>query len=466
VRGSGPRPHTDYGNAERLAARHGHDLRYCHPWGQWLVWDGRRWCPDDTGEIVRRAKDTVRALYAEAAAIVNEELRKAVAAWARSSESWFRLKTMVHLAQSEPGLFVRPEQLDADPWLLNVANGTLDLRTGALRPHDPADLLTRLAPVAYDPQAAAPTWEAFLERILAGSRELIEFLQRAVGYALTGDTREQVLFILYGTGANGKSTLLAALAGMLGDYAQHTPGETLLSRRPGCVPNDVARLRGARLVMAVEAEENERLAESLVKQMTGGDPLTARFLHHEWFEFTPDFKLFLATNHNPLIRGTDLAIWRRIRRIPFAVTIPEAEQDRTLSDRLRAELPGILAWAVRGCLAWQRDGLGLPPEVQCATADYRLEMDVLANFLEDCCLQKPAAQVAVQALYQAYTGWCQANGEPPLAKRTFGCRLKDRGFQPHRGAAGTRTWLGIGLLHGPQQPDRIDPASEWELLLL
>jgi putative DNA primase/helicase len=460
------RPLTDYGNAERLAARHGGDLRYCHPSGQWLVWDGCRWRPDDTGEVMRRAKDTVRAIYAEAAGIVDDEARKAIAGWARTSESGFRLHTMAQLAQSEPGLFVRPDELDADPWLLTVANGTLDLRSGTLRPHDPADLLTRLAPVPYDPHAAAPTWDAFLQRILTGSRELTEFLQRAVGYALSGDTREQVLFILHGTGANGKSTLLTTLAHLLGDYAQSTPSESLMIKRPGAVPSDLARLRGTRLVIAVEAEEGERLAESLVKQMAGGDRIAARFLHHEGFEFTPAFKLFLATNHNPLIRGTDLATWRRIRRIPFAVSIPEAEQDRTLPDKLRAELPGILAWAVRGCQAWQRDGLGLPPEVQRATADYRLEMDVLANFLEDCCLLKPAAQVTAQALYQAYAGWCQANAEPPLAKRTFGRRLKDRGFHPQKGTAGTRYWLGIGLLHEPDQPDPIDPESERELFEL
>jgi len=259
---------------------------------------------------------------------------------------------------------------------------------------------------------------------------------------------------------------LATLAGMLGDYAQRTPSETLMVKRSGGIPNDVARLRGARLVMAVEAEENDRLAESQVKQMTGCDRIPARFLHHEWFEFMPEFKLFLATNHNPLIRGTDLAIWRRIRRIPFAVTIPDAEQDRALPHKLRAELPGILAWAVRGCLAWQRDGLGLPPEVQRATADYRLEMDVQANFLEECCLQKPAAQVTAQALHQAYTAWCQATAEPPLARACFGRRLKDRGFQPHKGTAGTRTWLGIGLLDETELPGAIDPRSERERFAL
>jgi putative DNA primase/helicase len=334
---------------------------------------------------------------------------------------------------------VRPAELDAGPWRLNVQNGTLDLRSGALHPHDRADLITRLAAVDYDPDAPAPAWHAFLERILGGDPELIAFVQRALGYALTGDTREQVLFILHGSGANGKSTLLEAVGGVMGDYALVTMVDTLMVRYGSTVPNDVARLRGARLVVAVEPEEGQRLAEGRVKQLTGGDRIAARFLRQEFFEFRPEFKLFLATNHKPDVRGTDDAIWRRVRMVPFAVRIPEAEQDKTLRDKLAAEAAGILAWLVRGCLDWQRDGLGLAPAVRAATAGYRAEMDRLAGFLEECCILRPDAQVTVKALYEAHVAWCTANGEPPLAKRTLCLRLRERGLEVRRGTGGVHS---------------------------
>lgn len=455
----GGRPLTDLGNAERLVDRHGAELRYCWPWGKWLAWDGRRWAPDDTGEVARRAKDTVRAIYREAAAAVDEDARKAIGKWALRSEGENRIKAMIELARSEPGIPVLPDALDADPWLLAVGNGTLDLRTGRLGPSDPGRLITRLAPVVYDPDARAPTWERFLSDVMDGDAAMIDFLQRAVGYSLTGDTREQVLFILYGSGANGKSTLLETLAGMLGDYANATPPETLLTRAKGAIPNDVARLRGARLVTAVEAEEGARLAESLVKQMTGGDTLTARFMRAEWFEFRPEFKLFLATNHKPVIRGADAAIWRRIRLVPFEVSFPEELQDRDLAAKLRGELPGILAWAVWGCLAWQRAGLGVPDKVRAATADYRTEMDALSLFLEDCCLVKPTASAKAAALYSAYESWCQAYGENRMEKRTFGRRLGERGFIQDKGTGGTRLWRGVGLLTDPEQLDLLDEVG-------
>jgi P4 family phage/plasmid primase-like protien len=453
---------TDLGNAERLVARHGQDLRYCHPIGQWLVWDGRRWHRDDTAEVVRRATETVCAIYGEARQIVDEDRRKAIAKWALRSEARPRIQAMIGLAQSRDGMPVRPDELDPDPWLLTVDNGTLDLKTGELLPHKRAHLITKVAPVVHDPEAEAPTWHAFLQRIMAGNGALIAFLQRAVGYALTGDTREQALFILHGSGANGKSTFLETLGDLLGDYAQKTPTETLLRKWSGRVPNDLARMQGARLVTAVEAEEGEWLAESLVKQLTGGDRITARFLHREWFEFLPQCKIFLATNHKPAVRGTDQAIWRRIHLVPFRVSIPQAEQDRALGQKLRTELPGILAWAVRGCLAWQDQGLGVPPEVRQATAGYRGEMDILAGFLEDCCVEKHTAQVKVKALYQAYVQWCQANGERATSKLAFGRRLRERGLEQRRGTGGTRYWQGLGLLSEPEQLDLMATPGERE----
>lgn len=320
---------TDMGNAQRLVAKHGQNIRYCYPWSKWLVWDGTRWIKDETGEIDRRAKETVHGIYAEAAATQTKELREALAQHALRSESESKRKAMIASATSEPRIPIMPTEFDQDPWLLNVLNGTIDLRTGELRAHRRNDLITKLAQVVYDAKAECPTWWKFLERIFNRNYELILFLQKAVGYALTGITWEQCLFFLYGLGSNGKSTFIKVIQALLGDYATQTTSETfMVKRNSNPISNDVADLRGARFVAAVEIESGRRMAEVLVKQMTGGDKIKARFLYSEHFEFDPEFKIFLAANHKPVIRGTDNAIWRRIHLIPFTVQIPEEERDR------------------------------------------------------------------------------------------------------------------------------------------
>ncbi len=434
---------TDLGNAERLVQRHGADLRYCYPWNKWVVWDGRRWTTDNTGEIKRRAKETVRSIYAEAASAEDDNKRRDIAKHAKASEATARITALIELAASS--LPILPEDLDADPLLLNCENGTLNLRTAELQPHRRDHFITKLVPVEYDTSAICPRWNDFLHQITGGKVQLIGFLQRAIGYALTGDTREQALLILHGPGANGKSTLIETLMILLADYAQQTPTDTLLMKKAGAVNNDLADLRGARLVAAVEADEGRRLSEALVKQLTGGDQVTARRLYENSFTFRPQFKIFLATNHKPIIRGTDNAIWRRIRLVPFDVTIPPAQQDKTLPAKLRAELAGILAWAVRGCLEWQRDGLGLPEEVKAATEDYRAEMDVLADFLSECCTATPEAETKSQSLYEAYEKWCKQSGEQALSQKLFALRLNERGLEKRRKTRGV-FWQGVGLL--------------------
>ena len=434
---------TDLGNARRLVHRHGRNLRYCWLWRKWLVWDGKRWVKDDTGEVYRLAKETVSSIYQEAAAAPNDEARKELGKHATRSEAGARIKEMVDLARSD--VPVMPDELDASPDLLNTESGTIDLRTGELREHRREDLITKIAPTTYRPDAAAPTWEAFLERVLPGE-DLRAFVQRAVGYSATGDTSEQCMFINHGGGANGKSTFQEAIAAALGDYAMRAPTEMLLAKRSDGVPNDVARLKGARFVSASETEEGRRLAESRIKDLTGQDTITARFMKAEWFDFAPTHKLWLSTNHKPEIRGTDAAIWRRIRLVPWAVTIPPAEQDKKLPIALRHELAGILAWVVRGCLQWRREGLQAPDEVRKATGEYRAEMDVLAGFLVECCELDTGHWEYAKDLYECYKRWCDENGERPEPQRKFGGRLGERGFQRDRGGSrGAGIWRGVRL---------------------
>ncbi|MDQ6794342.1 MAG: phage/plasmid primase, P4 family [Chloroflexota bacterium] len=434
---------TELANARRLVAQHGRDLRYCHPWRCWLVWDGRRWQRDGTGAVLRRAKDTVLTIYGEAGDAVDPGERKALSRWAQKSEARNQIQNMVVLAESEPTVPVTPAELDADPWLLNCRNGTLDLRTGALRPHARADLISRLVDIDFDPEATCPTWEYVLDRILPSER-LRCFLQRAVGYSLSGDTREQVLFLLHGTGANGKTVTLETTQRVVGDYGRRAQFEAFLMSDHDRVRNDLAALVGARFVSAVEVDAGRRLSEVVVKELTGGDTVSCRFLYGEFFDYTPQYKVWLAANHKPTIRGSDHAIWRRIRLIPFTVTIPDAEQDRNLPEKLRAEAAGVLSWAVRGCLDWQAHGLDEPEEVLAATAAYREEMDVLGGFLTDCCLVDPRAKESAASLYQAYEGWANAAGERAVSKRTFGRLLGERGFTDTR-TERARMWTGLAL---------------------
>ncbi len=449
---------TDLGNAERFAADHHRDLRYVPAWG-WLWWNGRRWALDDTGEVQRRAKMTVRQM-----APVEGEALDDVLQYARRSEAKSRLDAMLALAQREPGILACPAQFDTSSHLFNVLNGTLDFHTGALRPHCREDLLTKLAPVEFDPQARCLRWDGFLSRIMDGNASLICFLQRAVGSALTGITNDQVLFILYGAGANGKTTFLETVRTMLGDYAAQADSSTFLVHDRGeGIRNDLARLVGVRFVSGVEVGEGRRLDEVLIKQATGGDTITARLLYHEPFEFRPAFKLFLGVNHKPTIRGADLGIWRRIRLIPFGVTIPIEEQDRHLLDALRDELPGILRWAVEGCLAWQREGLGSTGEVLDATSIYREEMDPLAGFLTECCVVGSTCSAPSRDLYVEYVRWCEANGERAASKKRLGLWLAERGFSSGRNGERTRRiWYGLGLHvngEGPHAPESSPGSS-------
>lgn len=435
---------TDLGNARRLVARHGHNLHFVPKWNKWLVWNGERWEIDETGLIDQKAKETVATMYAEASEVEDDSARQKLVKHALGSESAYKLKAMVKVAQTEPGVPLMPDELDSDPWLLNVQNGVLNLQTGELYTHSRDDLITKQAAVVFDPDAKCPLWFSFLDRIMAGNQALIEFLQRAVGYTLTGITTEQCLFFMYGTGSNGKSTFTETLTAMLDDYSQKAPTEMLMTQHSGGIPNDVARLPGARHVVVAEVESGRTLAESLVKDLTGGDTMVARFLHQEFFEFVPTHKLWMYGNHKPVVRGTDDGIWRRIRLIPFKVKIPKPEQDPDLPKKLKEELPGILTWAAEGCLKWQESGLGEPEAVLKATATYREEMDVLQGFLTDCCVLKPDAQARAGKLYKVYKRWCEENGEKQMTGTKFGRELPERGFEKEYDRRGTY-YVGVGI---------------------
>lgn len=436
---------TDMGNAERFARLCKEDTLFSHNRKSWLHYDGTRWAWDTSGEAELKAKQTVRTIYQEAARGTTRDERKRLAKYAMTSESNVKIRAMLTLAQSERDLVVQEDELDANPWLLNVANGTLNLRTRRLQPHRAQDKHTKIAPVAYDADAVCPRWNEFLNEITDSNADLISFLQRSIGYSLTGDIREQCLFIFYGRGANGKTTFLQTIASLLGDYWKQSPSEMLLLSRQEGIGNDVARLKGTRFASIIEVEEGRRLKESLIKAMTGGDTITARFLFHEYFEYVPQFKIFIGTNHKPVIKGTDQAIWRRIKLIPFTVAIAEENQDKELLDKLKDELPGILNWAVEGCRLWQENGLGTPEEVSEATSEYRVESDVLGAFLEERTARNAERSTPSTDLYKDYKDWCETNSERPVTHTGFGRAMTEKGFERQRVGRGNN-YLGIMLM--------------------
>jgi putative DNA primase/helicase len=401
--------------------------------------------------------------------IARENL-EAVKGWARKSLAAPRINAMVDMARSEPGVPILPKDLDRDPWLLNCPNGALELQTGTLREHRREDLITKLCPVEYDPAAKAPTWECFLESIFQGDAELVLFVQRLLGMCLTGEVREHVLPVFWGQGANGKSTLVNAVLEMLGpDYAIKAAPEILMARHGERHPTELADLFGRRLVVCSETPQGRRLNEALVKDLTGGEPIRARRMKEDVWEFVPTHKVILCTNHKPAVLGTDEGIWRRLRLLPFEVTfwdpddpnkhrmnLPAAlRQDKDLPGKLCMELSGILAWCVRGCLDWQRDGLTLPEKVRVATKDYRDTEDLLAQFLCESCLVGPDYRVKASDLYTRHRTWCEAAGERPPSQIRFGESLIAKGFERY---TNNGTWYrGLAL----RQPD--GDAFEGEL---
>ena len=446
-------PRTDLGNAERLVARHGGALRYCHPWKSWLAWDGRRWHPDDTAEARRRARATARKILAEAAAEPDDERRKELVKWALASEKRERIGAMLYLAEAEEGIPILPADMDSDPWAFNVLNGTIDLRTGELRPHRQADRITKLCPLEFDPDARCPRWLATLDKFFhradaTRKAELIDYWQRLCGYAMAGVIRDHVMPVAYGIGANGKSTMLGALLDVFGpDYAMKAAPDMFMAKKTDSHPTDRADLFGKRLVVAIETEAGRRLNETMVKELTGGDRIRARRMREDFWEFSPTHTLIMATNHKPGIRGTDTGIWRRIKLVPFTVSVSDAEADKGMPDKLRAEAAGILAWCVKGCLEWQRRGLDAPAEVTEATAGYRAEQDLIGLFLDQCVDRGPALKVKAGDLYQRYKTWAESGNEHVMTLTRFGEAIRERGIESRKSSY---CWyLEIGLKDDP-----------------
>jgi putative DNA primase/helicase len=436
---------TDSTNAMRLVKEHGRDIRYNAAWKKWVVWNGKFWETDEGGALVHeKGLEMVRNIYDELLKTDDYRERIEIEKYAMLSESVRRREAFVKAAQWNSELNIKCEDLDPDPWLLNVRNGTINVLTGEFGEHRQEEMITKIANVDYVPGADCPLWKQFIREIMNFKPDLINFLQTAAGWALSGNIEEQTMFILYGSGANGKTTFLNTVMHLLGDYSIATPTESFMKKNGDQNTNDIARLRGTRFVTTTEAEQGRRLSEPLIKKITGNDQMTARFLYGEYFNFTPTFKIFMATNHKPVIKGTDHGIWRRIKLIPFTTTIPEEKQDKNLEQKLKQEASGILNWLLEGTARWRCEGLKVPADILNATDEYRGEMDVIGNFLKERCVQKKEASIRIRELYKAYSDWCDDNKEHAVSERFFTMRLKEMGFEQCR-TAEARFWSGLAL---------------------
>ncbi|EMF0159255.1 DNA primase [Enterococcus hirae] len=441
--------YDDTGNADRFCDIYGTLVRYSYIDKTWHYYDGKVWMVDNTGEVRKMVDTTVEIMAAEPIELsddmdkeAKEAIKKAFERHVKRSRGNAGKNAMMDEVKHR--LAVLPEEFDRDKTLFNCDNGYLSLTSGDLHDHEIGKMFTRLSKVEYTDTIDAPQWEEFIEQTFAHDQDLIRYVQKAVGYSLTGSTQEQCMFILYGGGANGKSVFLDIISDIMGNYAMTMQAQTIMVKQNQSAANsDIARLKGARLVTSSEPNEGVRLDEGLVKQLTGGDKVTARQLYGKEFEFEPEFKLWLATNHRPIIRGTDDGIWRRLNLIPFTVQVPEEKKDKMLKYKLRTELVGILKWAVEGCLMWQREGLKPPQSVLQASNEYRAEMDQIGQFVSECCEIGPGRTIAGGEIYKIYKEWAVENGEHVFNNTKFGRELSKR--YSKRKSHGIAIYEGITL---------------------
>ena len=407
---------SDIDLALRFADRHAHRLRFVADWGKWLSWNGQRWRFDTTLAAFDLARDLCRE---EAAKCNKKGDRKAIA-------SAKAVAAVVTLARADRRIAATVEQWDANPWCINTPDGVVDLRTGEKRPHQPEDYLTKMT--AVGPRGDCPKFKAFLNRIMGGDPEAVAYLQRVCGYCLTGDTSEQAMFFAHGGGQNGKGVFLQTIGGVLADYCKTAAIETFTESKTDRHPTELARLHNARLVTATETERGRHWAESRLKLLTGGDPITAHFMHKDDFEYLPQLKLFFSGNHKPGLRSVGVAMRRRINMIHFAVKIPDGEKDPRLADKLKAERPGVLQWMIDGCLAWQKRGLDPPQAVTKATDDYFRDQDSQSVWIDECCERDENAWTRTTALFSSWKTWAEKAGVRSGDIKSFGEALEAEGF--------------------------------------
>lgn len=449
----------DYGHATVLAPMFMDRYRWAVHRGCWMRYDGTVWRPTTEEAVAKHAADVLREYYA--AQLVSTGDKQKVLDLTRKIQetcTYARISGALNFLRGWDGITTLAEEWDTDPWLLNLTNGTLDLRTGELRVHNPKDLITKLAPIEYDPIARGEYWQKHIERFLPDPNVRRQ-VQRDLGLALPGVTLEESLPIWYGIGANGKTTTARVLLKVLGDYADRAAPNLLLHSKYERHPTEIADLAGTRLVFSIEVDQGKRLAEALVKELTGGDELKGRYMRQDFFRFSPTHSIVLIVNHKPVITGSDDGIWRRIRLIPWNYQIPEDERrpQEDVVAELTADGPAILNWLLEGLQDWRQHPHWVAPEVRAASNAYRDEMDVLGEFIRERCIREQHREVAKGTLYQAYCAWCEENGERPISQRDMTARLRERGISERRGTKGVHLYVGIDLI--PQRVTEGDSVS-------
>lgn len=459
---------TDLGNARRGVARHGDNIHYVAEWNKWIIWDDttKQWAIDQDGGITRLAEEAVLEISNYALTLNNQADRNELLRHGIRSQSEARINAMVNLSRAEPGVTISAEKLDADPWLLGVQNGTLDLKKSTFRPSQRRDLITKRAGVTFDPTANCPNWTLFLQTVTGNDQDLQAYLQRVAGYMLTGSVREEVCFFFYGIGRNGKSTYRETIHELMGSYALTADANLMVERKTGGgATEEIARLKGRRFVAVNETAENDQLNETRIKFITSQDMVTARNLYGHYFDFFPTHKTVITTNHKPIIRGTDEGIWRRVHLVPFLVSIDPASVERDFRERrLVPELPGILNWALDGLAQYLQIGLSPPESVRASTQDYRADMDVVGQWIADRCEVDAHATIPTGQAFSDYSSWADEEVGWALTKLKFRRHLTDRGFAAAKGAGGIRLVTGLRLKSAPSQSGPVGTLADGRLV--